>query len=389
MNGHLSKKQLLFILCVFSFFIGIFVFGYIIKNNVWSDIQDHSQILADCLDKEYFPNPPLYYFLVYLFSFFQPVYFNTVAVFVLAVAVSLKALFSFKAIEDITSGINLNNRTKFLFTLLLLFVFPIIYQSFDFPMYLGKISPNVWHNSTAIAVMPFVVLLFMLSLRLIKFDTLTQKDLGFAFLFGVLNILIKPSFLFAFVPAFFVLMLLRDKSISYIVRGGIFLFALFLVILLQYWIIYIITPVNPDNQFTASESGTTIVPFFTYNYFHTNNPLNLLSSLLFPLVCILFYYKEALRSVAFQFSVLILFFAYIFGALFVETGPRMYHANMLWQLHMSNYLLFLVSCSFLLLKMKEKGIFTVKNVVLSLLFAAHIISGFIYLYKYLILGNFK
>lgn len=114
--------------------------------------------------------------------------------------------------------------------LLFCFAIPEIYNFFFLKkMYLGRTPSVVWHNSTIIAVFPFAILLFWRQLRLFdsKDTSLFNKDVLIVILLVVLNILIKPSFIFVFIPVTAVL-ILRDFRINEYKKYAIKLFPLFI-----------------------------------------------------------------------------------------------------------------------------------------------------------------
>ncbi len=78
-------------------------------------------------------------------------------------------------------------------------------------MYLGKTVSNVWHNSTIIFLFPFALILFWEEYKIIyKKGYCNKGKILLVFILVVLNALIKPSFLFVFIPASLFLILFNN-----------------------------------------------------------------------------------------------------------------------------------------------------------------------------------
>ena len=93
---------------------------------------------------------------------------------------------------------------------LLLLVCPIPYANPFNPLvnyFLGKVSPNIWHNSTTIFLMPFAILLFWKSYQVLS-GTQKENTLLISMLV-ILNVFIKPSFFFVYVSVFPILLLFQ------------------------------------------------------------------------------------------------------------------------------------------------------------------------------------
>jgi hypothetical protein len=78
-------------------------------------------------------------------------------------------------------------------------------------MYLSKFVPLVWHNSTTILLFPFAILLFWKQLKMLDTkNEISAKEIAVINILVVLNLLIKPSFIFAYAPVTF--MFLMNKK---------------------------------------------------------------------------------------------------------------------------------------------------------------------------------
>lgn len=170
-----------------------------------SDIVDHVKFITNYAIYD-IPTPAnfLYYFVVYLVSFFSSnsTVLCWVSVFVLTFAtffkyVLVKKIISSELAASYSNPILLSSLLSFslLFTFSLpsILIFKGLLCSLNF-------SPNVWHNSTTIFVMPFVILLFWTSLKQLK--EFQVKRLFIITVLIITTVLIKPSFIFVFVVAY-------------------------------------------------------------------------------------------------------------------------------------------------------------------------------------------
>jgi hypothetical protein len=115
-------------------------------------------------------------------------------------------------------------------------------------------------------------------------------------------------------------------------------------------------------------------------------PISFLFSFTFPIVTIV-KYREIMTDKPFVFAFILTIFGIITGAFLKETGPRVFDGNLMWQNIICTYLLFLTTVSFLLKKSKTVDSKLRGNKLLWGIFYLHTISGFIYLIKFLIVGN--
>ena len=129
---------------------------------------------------------------------------------------------------------------------------------------------------------------------------------------------------------------------------------------------------------------------------------NFLSSIFFPLSFVVLYFHKLKTNLILKYTWSIFAVAILVFLLFVETGPRAEHGNFIWQTIMSNYLLFTVSSvlftsialenhknlrksislSNYLGYFRDNANICLKDLILSIVFALHILSGVAYIYFY-------
>src|SRR6185437_8684315 len=182
----------------YSFFVIIFFYS-IFKLQIPTDVQLHIKILSEYLNNGSFPNPPLYYFSIYLLNILFENNFIYASVIILSFASILKFYLVKFYLGKNEFSIKLGKQDFLAFTIM--FLSPIFIFFIDnSTWYLGKFTSTIWHNSTIIFVFPFCIWLFLESLKYLKkpgvFSLLKML------IISVLIILAKPSFLFAFIVAF-------------------------------------------------------------------------------------------------------------------------------------------------------------------------------------------
>ncbi|WP_375560146.1 hypothetical protein ACE193_20880 [Bernardetia sp. OM2101] len=355
---------------------------------ITTDIQAHSNILKESVYYYNFPIPPLYYLSIYIISGFNRIFsINNASIFVLSLAMVGKYLASLQLANHIYPNTlhSFKNTYLFLgFIACILFLNPIFYDFQDYKFYLGRIAISAWHNSTIIFLMPFAVLLFCYSLEFIESNTIHRKNICYIIILGTINLLIKPSFLFIFIPSFPLMILLWEKKFNKKVTIGFSISsALFIGIIILYCIIYLF---NNSTSVDSEQSNIGIAPFLLFNSYSTNFFVDFIISTLFPIISLLII-KELKNIFLIRYSILLYIFAFLIAAFIVETGPRLYHGNFGWQLIVANYMLFLVISIFVFKKIQQRKIKIWKTILLSSIFLLHFISGIGYLFKIIIVGN--
>src|SRR5690606_6565554 len=127
----------------------------------------------------------------------------------------------------------------------------------SFTWLIGQFSPNLWHNSTIIFLMPFALLIFKDSLHYLEGNFSKGTILRMIVLLPI-SMLAKPSFFFVFGPAFGIMSLknfgLKKRfwvAITPIISGaGLLIFQI-----LQ---IYFFYPYHQD-------AGFRIDPFYVWS----------------------------------------------------------------------------------------------------------------------------
>ena len=349
--------------------------------NIHTDIELHAQFIKDYA----YGNKPfqvnfLYYLTVYFFSFFSSKTSGllVISVYVLTIATFLKYYITKNILLSELKIIELKEKrliSIISFFILFLFPIPVIYFFTNY-YYLLSSTPTIWHNSTTIFAMPFVLLLFWNSY--LQLQNHSTKRLLIIFLLIVLNAVAKPSFLFVFFIVYPVFLLLKYKfknklfwfNLIPIVSGAV-------VIFLEYLQIFLYSE--------GSSSSSVVINFFYFfkNWSQGNNIylllfLSVLSSFLFPIILLL-KNRGLFKNNLIIYSLSCIVVALLISITFCETGIRVNDGNFEWQVFMCSYLLFFSSILELLKLIKQNN-YSLKKYFIEILFLTlHIVSGIIYL----------
>ena len=335
----------------------------------------------------------IYYFIVNIISLFsKDLYMIYLAsCIVLGVSYTLKyEVTKFIIGKFIKTDAMSFNAKKMIITvsLLLMFVFAIQdyfgYFMFDRDYY-GKIVPNVWVNSTTIFLFPFSLLLFWVQFKAFEDDKkITRHLLLILSLLVILNILIKPSFYFAYLPATLYLLFKRYGLSNKIIRVSAPVVLGLPVIYFMHKLIFI----EKIGDFNDT-AGSVILskPFEVWTYFVPGwyLPISFAFSLAFPIIFMIFYYKKANNSFLTKYSVFLFTFAFLISVFLAEKGSRMYHGNFMWQNVICSYLLFLSTTIESLKIIISNGFRSLKIKILTLIFLLHAFSGIFYVIRIFVL----
>lgn len=335
----------------------------------------------------------IYYYVVNILSFFsRDLYVIYLAsCIVLGVSYTLKYEVTKFIIRKFIKSDSLclnTNRLIVIVSLMLMFVFAIQdyfgYFLFD-RYYYGKIVPNVWMNSTTIFLFPFSLLLFWVQFKALENnEKYTRHLLLMLSLLVIMNILIKPSFYFAYMPATLYLLLKRYGLSKKMVRSSSPVILGLPVIYFMHKLIF----VEKIGDFNDT-AGMIIIskPFEVWTYYVPGwyLPISFAFSLAFPIMFTIFYYKKANNSFLIKYSVLLFTFAFLISVFIAEKGPRMYHGNFMWQNVICSYILFLSTTIESLKIIIVNGFRSLKIKILTLIFLLHAFSGIFYVIRIFIL----
>lgn len=374
----------LFGLAIFSFYL------YYYQWALWiaSDYIGHLNILEDfiALDKPIFP--PLYYYSVFYLNFVVKYKYDYIAssMLILGLSVLFKYVFYFFYLRvGVTDW-----RLSYYLVPLGFFWFGPLYL-FDYDgvfFYMGKFSTAIWHNCTTTFVWPFVFLLFYTSVKWL--NSPQNLILLGVLILGIITGLAKPSFLFAFVPAFPLMTFFRHKDFRLTFQSGMVSIVLLGLIYYIKFQVYSENPLDTILHPQLQKNEVEILPFAVFNLYSENALLDIFASFLFLFVAFFGFRKELLSSLDFNFSFLLSLFGIGAFLLFAESGSRFADANFIWQVPLTLSLLYLVIGKVVLnsLSINNKISVEWRHGIVGVCWLLHVISGVIYVYKYFYTGAF-
>jgi hypothetical protein len=206
-------------------------------------------------------------------------------------------------------------------------------------VYIGQVSPNVWHNPTILVCWPLVILLFFAAYEFLRSGKL--RSLAVVGALSVLSVLAKPNYFLAFAPVFALLSL---WSFGLSRRWVVSQLATLPTVAILYW------------QMTAAfggaeamRAGRTIawMPLAAWRVYSDSILLSLLFSLAFPLSYAVVFRRSLVNRELLVFAWAVLLSALVWTACFAEVntanGAVDVHFNFSWGSHLAIYLLFFVT----------------------------------------------
>lgn len=376
---------LIFFACLAFYYALIFVF------NTQTDIQLHTGRVMEIIMGLDFPPNFLYFIVVYAVGLFQKDY--QTLLFASLIVVSLSVAYKFFLttrifIQETEIERSLSKNQTLLIAnvvgLVLATVF-CIYLPKELNLtkyfYLGQIPPNVWHNSTVIFLMPFSLLLYWESYKLLtKFETKR-----FLFVVGLilLNILIKPSFFFCFIPVFPIIALFKFGFKKEFFLSMLPIIVGIILLVLQFVLIYWL-----GSYGKPGESSIAFEPLTAWRIYTDNIFVSFLLSTLFPVLYLIFYSKRVINQPFLYYAYSLFAVAVVIMSLFVEKGPRESDGNFFWQAIVCNYILFFAVTIDLAKNLLQERKLNFKDIILAGVLALHLFSGWIYLVKTLMRANY-
>lgn len=386
----------LLMFCVFLFII--------FAHHVDSDMRAHAEGARIMLkQRRLFLGNFFMYFLVNLFSVFSGS--TKWTKMVLAILVALSNTGKYVIVREMFGQFCPKRFAKlFSFALLFVFVIPILWGLESIGLYknpmwlpgvldLGYYVPNVWHNSTILCSMPFVIMTYLLSLK--QFEGFQMRRNNWIALLAGIGTLIKPSFFFTWIVAFPIVMFVRCRDRKEFWYSLIPVVLCCVCFLYEFFSIYLTPPlITIDSKYGDSHSSVVISFFKSPVFlFWKNYCLHLLIVFLFPLVFLLSYWAEIRKDKEFWFVGIMMMVAIGIDWFCHETGARSGHGNFSWQLVPCMWLVF-----YYILKIIVKNDFVFdesgsvkvarRGKLFFVLYLFHFLAGVWFLSRYLLSGSY-
>lgn len=375
------ERKITIFCSVTIFLISLGIFASMLLLNLSSDLRGHIDIIQGVINGSSPPPNFLYYLTVYVVALFKNdvLYLRASTCVVLAVSVMLKFLMTLHIIKEMNVHPG-TNKTRFLPHILA----AVLCFCFSLPnllngnYYLGQLSPNVWHNSTLIFMMPFALLLFWKSW--VQLQQPSRSNALLITLLLIINLLIKPSYVMVFIVVFplFSLMKFGLQRTFFQNLIPVLLAAAFL--LAEYYLIF---EWNSNTVYDRGDSSTIqISPFLVWKKFSNNIPLSIGLSILFPATFLTAYRNSQKFSGLLLYAMANYIIAVSIFIVFAESGERLFHGNFSWQNIACAYLLFTVIAGLWNTQI-QKGDRSTKNYFVLGAFALHFICGLAYILRLL------
>ncbi|UZR92307.1 hypothetical protein [Chondrinema litorale] len=369
-DSGFAKKALLFIPVFFLMFLVLTPINHL-------DFYTHNKQLLEFYQTGYWRPNFLYYLILAVFSGFSNSMqlLSVVAAFILACSIFFKWQITDSLSLDFQKYLSDSENLKVikLFSFLMLFVFslPASYNNW----YFGQVSPNQWHNSTTILLMPFALLLYhKCYIRIIENDKSVNNSI---ILLSIINVLIKPSFFFCIVPVSLLFSFLYWNGWSVFFKK-LMLFAPGVILVIIQYLILFAREWESAGTLSGDNGGVAINFLHVWSHYSNHVIWSTLLSLAFPIVFILFNAKKAFTNKHFLFSASLLVFGLLMFAFLTETGSRQFHCNFIWQAIVANYIFYWVCLNVFLKNCFEKYFFKSEK--------ARLINSFL---KFYLICNWK
>lgn len=127
--------------------------------------------------------------------------------------------------------------------------------------------------------------------------------------------------------------------------------------------------------------------FLKYGGYISNNPLiSVILSLSFPLIILIFYYKDLLVDKIYRFGWLFAIINTSIFAFLYESGERFSHGNLGWGAQFASGLIFIISMYKFLDKIKNMS--KIKLITISSILSIHVFCGINYIIRFLCTNTF-
>ena len=239
-----------------------------------------------------------------------------------------------------------------------MFFFVPVFNLVDGDIYLGQLSPNIWHNSTFLLAATPNLLLFLYGMSVMQ-QPLSVGRVLLLTLFAILSIGAKPSLFVVIVPAVTLYTLIFRRDL--ILRVGV-LWALPVMCFVIYY--FFILPKDVE---------TIIAPGLVWAIHSNNIPYSILTSSIFFLVLAASYKKSFLTAPEIMVAALAVGVGMVQFYLLAEPGVRQQDANFSWGMHQAMTLLLFSSLVFL---MRQRWDGKLKIALLACV--PHLVTGLYY-----------
>ena len=332
-----------------------------------------------------------YFYILWFFKVITALSWRMAAAFLLSIFATLNAMavhFVFKRCLPGYSTAVLLGLTAITMTVAAIYV-----PFFNKAIYFGQGSPNMWHNSTVIAVKAISILTFYMAINLIenRANQHSWKYIGSTAALMALSVFIKPTFMIVLLPAVGLYILFKHRK-EFDIYWKITITALPAIglMLYQYINLYSGRELGVHGvQRTSELDILTVWRMFTPNVF-----VSILITIAFPLAVLVFRYRSVIKNNYLIAAWIAMIAGMLQFALFAEhdmAGRVIRSANWIGGYLIGLTLVFVFTMPEFANWLKGSDyrdrIENSKIWFTSILLALHTFSGFCYIYDLLINGR--
>lgn len=338
------------VLCYYSVFL--LRYHQIVRpNGKWpSDLGSHINFSLVKLGEGYAFDYSLTFALIRWI--YQYKHFDVIFAAILASSTILTIIILYCQLKNDNCKTNILGLTRAeILAICLAFVSMLFLPGISEKAYLGKSSPNIWHNTTYTLMQPLALLTFIVYGEILENVAINwKKYIAFSIL-CLITTLLKPSFVFVFFIAIFIFAMIdllkekdewKKKLIKYILLAGTCIPTL-AVLGWQY-----------ISLFGRSDNTGIGISFGTAWGMYSECIIKDIACLLAYPIVIAFLYGLKINNKRLVLSWMMVFVAIIEVLFFTETGSRAAAFNFSWGYAISAFLLFVETCRFQLVNCENK-----------------------------------
>ncbi len=341
------------------------------------DMHVHGRILLEGMTDGTVPWYTIFYGLLYVVTLGQATDYEDLrlpAVVILSIFMGAKAAATLWVLGRARARLGI----ALLATLFALVVVPLRLSSAT-ELYLGKISPTIWHNSTTVMLMPVSLVLFVVAVDVLSRKTARwHATAGLAGLL-VFDLLVKPNFGLVFLPVFGiyvgVLAVQRRRQAGWwrpLARYSWLAGAGIAVLAGQYLGTYANGSVNYTNAFD---------PLAVWRIFTGHIALAVFESLLLPVIATVFLWRGSRDRTSLVLAWCCTLLGVAVFALLSEinlaTGQTLHHGNWSWGMQVSMFVLVVMLVREWL--QQRRTLHLEAKLIVGVLAAVQFVTGVVYL----------
>lgn len=378
MEAAVLRKNVIRVVEVLVFLFLLLFFMRYLAMDIFlfhGDTYAHINFIDPYINNEFFIPHPGFQIIIYWLSRITTLPYYYMADFFIAAVIVFTIYITKRISEYVSPGIK--SPLIYLFLGVSINILMAIYiPVFNENMYLGQWSPNYFLVPTLVLLKPFALLSFFIMAIYLKEDGHLDPIILIICSIGLfLGTFIKPSFIICFIPAT-ALFLIFFKFKKFRLYLKTFLVFLPSILLLTY---QFLATFGPTANIIGYQDKIMISWFGVWDIYTRSIIISSLLVLAFPIVVLSISFKKVKKDTFLSLGLILLLVSFIIAGFFAEE-KNFTCGNFIFGYEISLFILYVFSlCEFLkwLIKFKENKR---KIVIAGMVFLAHLVSGFLYLF---------